>query len=205
MTDCFQPLELKYRVAYQTIQALNQRKIGYLIVTKSAAIARPEYLEILDKDLAHIQITVTTLEDERARSYEQASPPSKRIEAIKTLQGAGFDTAIRLSPLVEEFLDFDRLGRFGIEKGIVEFLRINAWIRKWFPEVDYSGYTHRQGGYCHLPLEEKIRVAEKIRIPKLSVCEDVTEHYEFWRENVNPNREDCCNLRLKAEKETQEK
>lgn len=159
-------------------------------------------MEILDKDLAHIQITVTTLEDERAWSYEKASPPSKRIDAIKLLQEAGFDAAIRLSPLVEEFMDFDKLASFGIERGIVEFLRINAWIRKWFPEVDYSRYTHRQGGYCHLPLEEKIRVVEKLKIPKLSVCEDVTEHYEFWKEYVNPNKEDCCNLRLVVEKET---
>ena len=22
----------------------------------------------------------------------------------------------------------------------------------------------------------------------------VPDHWEFWRENVNPNREDCCNL-----------
>lgn len=201
MTDCFQPLELKCRVTYDTIQALNRRSVGYLIVTKSAAITRPEYMEIMDKDLAHIQITVTTLADERALTYEQASPPSKRIEAIQTLQEAGFDVAIRLSPLVEEFLDLDRLGSLGIKRGIIEFLRINAWIRKWFPEVDYSRYTHRQGGYCHLPLEEKIRVVEKLKLPKLSVCEDVTEHYEFWKEYVNPNKEDCCNLRLKTEKE----
>ena len=83
MTDCFQPMELTHRVTYETIKEMNKRRIGYLIVTKSYLIAEPEYIDILDKDLAHIQITVTTLDDKRSLSYEKASIPSKRIEAIR--------------------------------------------------------------------------------------------------------------------------
>lgn len=56
MTDCFQPCELHYRTTYQTIQEMNLCRVSYLIVTKSALPAAPEYLEILDKELAHIQI-----------------------------------------------------------------------------------------------------------------------------------------------------
>ena len=26
-------------------------------------------------------------------------------------------------------------------------------------------------------------------------CEDVTEHYEYWKQHINPNPLDCCNLR----------
>lgn len=200
MTDCFQPLELEQRITYQAIQELNRQGIRYLIVTKSSIVARPEYRELFDRNLAHIQITVTTLDAERAWSYERASPPNERTQAIMLLQDAGFDVSIRLSPIVEEFMDFDRLNSLGIQKGIVEFLRINSWIKQWFRGVDYSRYTHRQGGYCHLPLEEKRRVLEQIQIPDISVCEDVTEHYQYWKEYVNPNKEDCCNLRLAKEK-----
>jgi len=35
MTDCFQPIEQKYKVTYTVIQLLNDYKIPYLIVTKS--------------------------------------------------------------------------------------------------------------------------------------------------------------------------
>lgn len=49
--------------------------------------------------------------------------------------------------------------------------------------------------YHHLPLKEKQRIVEKIHIPQKTICEDVTEHYQFWRDFVNPNKEDCCNLR----------
>jgi DNA repair photolyase len=197
MTDCFQPLEKTIRNTYHTIEALNEQKIGYLIVTKSAIVADDEYISLMDKDLAHIQITVTTLDDlfYLDKNYEKASLPSDRIKAILKLQDAGFDVAIRLSPLIEEYMDFDKLNSLGIKKAIVEFLRVNSWILKWF-DIDEDGYFIREGGYRHMPLEEKKRIIRKIRIPSISVCEDVQEHYDYWKNHFNPNPDDCCNLRL---------
>lgn len=59
MTDCFQPMEKRYRVTAGVIKMLNKRGIGYLIVTKSDLVC--EYMSILDKRLAHIQISTTWL------------------------------------------------------------------------------------------------------------------------------------------------
>lgn len=195
MTDCFMPLELQRRVTYETIKVLNKYRIGYLIVTKSHLVANDEYMEIYDKDLAHIQVTVTTLDDDLSLTYEKASVPSKRVAAIRKLQDAGYDVAIRLSPILDDYMDFDKLNVLGIEKAIVEFLRVNSWIKKWF-DIDYSRWTLKQSGYQHLPLEEKLRILDKIKIPVISVCEDYTEHYDYWKEHVNPNPDDCCNLRM---------
>ena len=197
MTDCFQPIELIHRNTYKTIKALNRRKVGYLIVTKSALVARDEYMSIYDPSLAHFQITVTTLDDQLSKTYEKASVPTERIKAIQKLQKAGFDVSIRLSPLIELNVDFARLESLEIDKAVIEFLRVNTWIEKWF-DIDYSKYTVSQSGYKHLPLEEKLRIIDKIKIPNVTVCEDVTEHYEYWRDHFNPNPEDCCNLRRNA-------
>lgn len=194
MTDCFQPIELKHRVTYETIKLLNKYGIGYLIVTKSHLVANEEYMKLFRKDLAHIQVTVTTLDDDLSLTYEKASVPSKRIEAIKKLQDAGFDVAIRLSPIIEEYMDFDKLNSLGIKKAIVEFLRVNTWIKKWF-DIDYSKYVLKQSGYRFLRLNDKKRIIEKIKIPEISVCEDYSPHYKYWEVNVNHNRQDCCNLR----------
>lgn len=196
MTDCFQPLEKEKEITYKTIKLLNKYRIGYLIVTKSSMVAEDKYMEILDKDLAHIQITTTCLDDElyRKLNYEKACLPSERINAILKLQQNGYDVAIRLSPLIENYIDFDKLNSLGINKAIVEFLRVNHWIEKWF-DTDYSKYKLKQSGYKHLPIEEKKRILQKIQIPSISVCEDYTEHYNYWKENYNPNKEDCCNLR----------
>lgn len=194
MTDCFQPCELTFRNTYKTLKTLSKRRMEYLIVTKSHLVARDEYMAIYDPKLAHFQITVTTLDDKRSVTYEKASVPSERVKAILKLQEAGFDVAIRLSPLIEKYMDFDKLNGLGIRKAVVEFLRVNSWIEKWF-DIDYSPYTVSHAGYKHLPLDEKKRIISKLEIPEITVCEDVTDHYEYWKKHFNPNKEDCCNLR----------
>jgi DNA repair photolyase len=199
MTDCFQPCELKYRVTLKTIQLLNKYGIGYLIVTKSHHVADDEYLAVMDPNLAHIQITVTTTDDKKSLTYEKASVPSKRIEAIEKLHQAGFDVALRLSPFIDGYVDYDILNAVKCDKILVEFLRTNQFIKKWF-DIDYSPYTLWQDGFNHLTLEKKKEMLSKITgFKEVSVCEDYTEHYEYWKDHFNPNPDDCCNLRKQGE------
>lgn len=187
MTDCFQPLEQQEQITKATIMLLNKYGIGYLIVTKSDLVC--EYMDILDKHLAHIQISVTFAPCEKAVSTE------RRIKAIETLYDAGFDVAVRLSPFIPQFVDYERLNAIRCNKIIVEFLRVNHWIKQWLP-LDYSEYTAKQSGYAHLPLSKKIEYLSRVTgFDEVSVCEDVSEHYEYWKEAVNHNKEDCCNLR----------
>ena len=195
MTDCFMPIEKEKRITYNAIKSLNEHGIEYLIVTKSAIVADDEYMELMDKKLCHIQITVTTLDNELCQMYESASAPDERIKAILKLQNAGFDVAIRLSPFIPEFIDTKRLSRTGINKAVVEFLRVNGWIKRWF-KIDYSKYTKYSGGYYHLPLARKIRYIESVKgFKEITVCEDCDDDYLYWKQYFNPNKEDCCNLR----------
>lgn len=198
MTDCFQPMEAQAKVTYETLKMLGEYRIRYLIVTKSDLVARPEYLAAMDRDLAHIQISVTTLNDGIAKGYESASPPSQRIKALYELQENGFDAALRLSPIIDGYMDYKVLNKLTVQKCIVEFLRVNTWIKRWFPELDFSGHTLRHGNYLHLPLETKQEILSKIGFGNVSVCEDVSGHYAYWRDHFNPNKADCCNLRPAA-------
>lgn len=196
MTDCFQPIEKVHKVTYKTIRLLNRRRIPYLIVTKSAMVA--DYMDVLDRDLAHIQITVTTLDDDLCATYEKASPPSERVKAILRLQEAGYDISLRLSPFIPQYVNLEALNGLGIDKILVEFLRVNPWIRKWF-DIDYSEYTVKQNGYLHLPLEKKKQYISQITgFKEKTVCEDEDEAYEYWKHNYNHNPDDCCNLRREA-------
>lgn len=196
MTDCFQPIEKVHRNTYNAIKCLNAYRVPYLIVTKSAIVADDEYIEILDKKLAHIQISVTTTDDKLAITYEKASLPSERIKAIEKLQANGFDVQLRLSPYIPEYIDYNILNSVKCDKILIEFLRVNSWIEKWF-DIDYSDYTLKHSNYKHLPLEKKIEYLGKITgFKEMTICEDVTEHYEYWKNNFNCNPNDCCNLRV---------
>lgn len=195
MTDCFQPIEATNHVTFETLKYLNEKRVPYLIVTKSDLVATDEYMSILDKDLAHIQITVTTTDDDLSLSYEKAVVPSRRIKAIEKLQENGFDVALRLSPYIPEFVDLSVLNNVKCDKIQVEFLRVNCWIKKWF-DIDYTPYTVKQSGYLHRTLEDKKELIKGITGFKfISVCEDETEAYEYWKNHFNPNPDDCCNLR----------
>lgn len=200
MTDCMQPAESRHKVTRDTIDLFNSHNGEYLIVTKSHLIAADEYISRLNPKLAHVQISVTCTDDAKALEYEKCSLPSKRLEAVKKLQDAGIDVALRLSPYMAEMIDPKVISSYGIKKCVVEFLRVNHWIEKWFGDkTDLTVYTEKHGNYRHLPLIVKIDLLEDLRnsLPDtvFTVCEDVPDHWEYWKHNVNPNPDDCCNLR----------
>ena len=196
MTDCFQPIEAERHVTYETLKYLKEKRVPYLIVTKSDLIATDEYIKVLDKDLAHIQITVTTTDDDLSLTYEKAVVPSRRIRAIEKLYKFGFDVAVRLSPFIPEYVDTAVINDIKCDKIVVEFLRVNSWIKKWF-DIDYTPYVVNEGGYLHRTLEDKIEHLKWLTKKKqITVCEDESRAYEYWKSHFNPNPDDCCNLSL---------
>ena len=118
------------------------------------------------------------------------------IKAIEKLQENGFDIALRLSPYIPEFVDLSILNNVKCDKIQVEFLRVNSWIKKWF-DIDYTPYVISQSGYLHRTLADKQNLISKITgFKEVSVCEDETNAYNYWKNNFNPNPDDCCNLRF---------
>lgn len=195
MTDCFQPVEGKYRRTLETIKMLNDRRVHYLIVTKSATVCFPEYLDVYDPELAHLQISITSTDDHRGNGYETASPQSERMRAIETLYRRGLDVSIRLSPYIPEFVDVPRILDIDCDKILIEFLKVNPYVMRTF-DIDYYAYTEKYGGHFHLPLERKVELAERfVEIPEHNVGEFVYNHYLWFRDNYNTSPFDCCNLR----------
>lgn len=197
MTDCFQPVENIYGNTYKTMRFLNRRGVHYLIVTKSNLIRRDDYIDVMDTELAHIQVSVPSTSDKVLGDTDNAPPFSERVKTIETLQENGFDVSLRLSPFLFDTCDFDLINSINVDKCLVEFLRIKPSmfdLLKGYVNVDE--YTVKEGGYRHLPLDVKLRELEKLDFKELTVCDDVQEHYDYFHENVNYNPDDCCNLRL---------
>jgi hypothetical protein len=103
--------------------------------------------------------------------------------------------SIRISPFVPDWIDPAVINAIKCDRLLIEFLRVNTWIRRWMEDTDFSEYTLNADGYSHLPLDRKKELAAMFTKPQMSVCEDVDAHYEYWRDHFNANPEDCCNLR----------
>lgn len=198
MTDCFQSVEKYLRVTSDTIRMLNAKGVHYLIVTKSPLVADNSYLGIMDKRLAHIQVSITSTDDAISRAIEPGAPlPEERIAAVEKLAAAGFDVSVRLSPFFPAWLDLNRIRAIRCDKMLVEFLRVNAFIAKLLKDYDLSAYTKRVRNYRHLSLTAKCDLLRTLDWKgQLSVCEDVAEHQDYWTKYVNHNPADCCNLCL---------
>lgn len=193
MTDPFQPMESEYRLTEWLIDELNARDIGYLIVTKSATVAD---CKTIDRDLGHVQVSVTYTEGKAPEGFEYASRPKDRLEAAEKLHGRGIDTQIRLSPYIPSYVDLDAILASSVDKVLVEFLRVNTFIKRTLTGMDFSPWTVKAGGYQHLPLDVKLAMLEPlIGRKRLTVCEDHPEHYEYFKGHVNANPDDCCDLR----------
>lgn len=194
MTDCFQPIEQELEITYKTIQWLNKYRIPYLIVTKSDLIATSKYINIYDPVLAHFQVSLSSTNDV---SYERAVSVVKRINTIEILYKLGFDISIRLSPLLPEYVNYSILNSINCNKILIEFLKVNHWIKKNF-KYNYSNHSLNYGGHQNLQLENKIELLKGIdNFEQISIGEFVPEHYIYFRDNVNYNKADCCNLTFK--------
>lgn len=196
MTDCFQPIELKYRITYNSIRLLNYLKISYLIVTKSDLVATDEYIKLYDPYLAHFQISISSTDDSLAFKYERATPISNRIKAIEKLFSLGFDVSVRLSPYLYNNIDLHILNKIKCNKILIEFLKANWHIKQNF-NIDYTDYSLKYGGYDNLQLDRKIELIKNIEFEQCSVGEYVKDHYLYFRDNYNFNKTDCCNLNLR--------
>lgn len=204
MTDCFQPIELNKRLSYKLIHLLNRKQAHYLIVTKSPLVIREEYLKLFDKDLAHFQFSIPTTDDEFTKKVSNAPLFEESKNIIETLYSKDFDTCLRCSPFLYHTIDFDKYNNIGVEKCLVEFMRVTNLVNKQFKEyMDLDEYDYNEFkttfNYRHLPLEKKLEAIKNLDFPKLNICEEVPSHELYFRRHINKNPKSCCNLDLPKE------
>ena len=196
MTDCFQPIEEEIHNTYNTISKLNEKGIHYLIVTKSPLVSDKGYLEVLDPELAHIQVSIPSTNNRVLKDTDNAPSFGQRKRAVETLQNKGYDVSVRLSPFLYETVDYEVINDIKCDKCLVEFLRLTPQMKKSLEKyITFENYSLKEGGYRHLPLKTKLLVLNKLDFKELTVCDDVESHYQYFNQRFNPNPNDCCNLR----------
>ena len=96
-TDPYQPIERKWRIMRQILEVLEAFSHPVSIVTKGHLVTRD--IDILgrmaERNLAHVALSVTTLDHKLARKMEpRASTPKRRLAAIRELTEAGIPAEI---------------------------------------------------------------------------------------------------------------
>jgi DNA repair photolyase len=102
-TDPYQPAEKKLELTRSILEVLAEHEHAVSIVTKSNLVLRD--LDILvpmaQKRLAHVLISVTTLDRSLARAMEPRVPtPERRIQALRTIHDAGIPVGVLASPMI---------------------------------------------------------------------------------------------------------
>ena len=109
-TDPYQPVERDLRITRTILETCLAFRHPVSIITKSAGVLRDIDLleELARQNLAHVAISVTTLDAKLARTMEpRASTPTRRLSAITALSEAGVPVSIFTSPMIPGLNDHE--------------------------------------------------------------------------------------------------
>jgi DNA repair photolyase len=137
--DVLQPIPKVLNLTYELMRILFECGIGVNVLTKGRIPV--EFLELFQhyKKLTHIQIGITTLnQDIQKRIEPHTSTPSERIKNIERLCAINILPEVKLDPLIPGVTDteinltglFRVLQEFGINSTSINYLFLRPQIKK---------------------------------------------------------------------------
>ncbi len=109
-TDPYQPIEARYGIMRRVLEVLEAHNHPLGIVTKGTLIERDADIlgRMAAKGLAHVGISVTTLDPAIARGMEPRVPhPARRLQTIRRLSEAGIPVRVMASPMIPGLTDHE--------------------------------------------------------------------------------------------------
>ncbi len=109
--DSYQPIEQERRLTRKVVKALAGHQFPVEVLTKSDLVLRDLdlYAEASRQSWACVFFTITTFDEQIAGRFEPgASPPDRRLEAMRQVAGAGVVTGVAMMPLLPGISDDDR-------------------------------------------------------------------------------------------------
>ncbi len=150
-TDPYQPIERRYRITRQILEAMLEHRHPVSIVTKNAMVERDLDLlaPLARQNLVYVFVSVTSLDNKLASKLEpRASAPHRRIEAIRALSEAGVPCGVLVAPIIPMLTDrwmeqiLERAKDAGAQMAGYTILRlpwelktlVREWLELHFPE-----------------------------------------------------------------------
>jgi DNA repair photolyase len=107
-TDCYQPIEGRYRLTRALLETLLAHRNPLGIVTKGPLILRDLDLLAALAQVARVRVffTITTVDPALWRQVEPGTPhPRKRLQAVQRLNAAGVPAGVLLAPILPGITD----------------------------------------------------------------------------------------------------
>jgi DNA repair photolyase len=109
-TDPYQPIEKKWSIMRGVLEVLRDHRHPVMITTKGSLVTGD--LDILGPmgraGLAHVQVSLTTLDAHLSRAMEpRAASPGRRLAMIRALAGAGVPVGVNVAPIIPALTDHE--------------------------------------------------------------------------------------------------
>jgi DNA repair photolyase len=151
-TDCYQPIERKYKITRQILEVLAACEHPVTIVTKSALIERD--LDLLApmgaRGLVKVFVSVGTLERTLARKLEpRAASPQRRLDVIKKLNASGVPCGVMVAALIPALNDktlehvLEAAAAAGAKEAAYVVMRLPNELKDLFKEWLAAHYPQR--------------------------------------------------------------
>lgn len=109
-TDCYQPLELRYRLTRACLEVCAEARNPVSIITKSALVARDADLlaSMAAWEGVHVTFSIPFFDPVVCRAVEPgAPPPARRFAAMACLAAAGVPVGVNIGPMIPGLSDKD--------------------------------------------------------------------------------------------------
>ena len=151
-TDCYQPIERKFRITRQILELLAECEHPVTLVTKSALVERD--LDLLAamarNNLVKVFVSIGTLDRELARKLEpRAASPQRRLDVLRALSTHGIPCGVMVAALIPALNDktMERVLEAAAQAGAAEaayvILRLPNELKDLFKEWLAEHYPQR--------------------------------------------------------------
>src|SRR5438876_9905801 len=153
-TDCYQPIERKYRITRQIVEILADCEHPFTMVTKSALVERD--LDLLapmaKKNLVKVFVSIASLDRALARKLEpRAASPQRRMDVLRNLAQAGVPCGVMVAALIPGLNDktleeaLEAASAAGAAEAAYVTMRLPNGLKGLFKEWLAAHYPERAG------------------------------------------------------------
>ncbi len=143
VTDCYQPVERRLRLARQCLEVLAEFRNPVCIITKNYLVTRDIDLlgQLAKHNAVKVNLSINSLDSDLARRLEpRASSPRQRLAAVEKLAKAGIPVGVLVAPIIPGLNDHEissvlaAAGRAGAKWAGMEILRLPLTVAPVFQD-----------------------------------------------------------------------